>query len=58
MCDDLQLGDRVYYTDNGPNDTGTVGDVDFGSERTYGVTWDDGSDSDMYLRHQLTRVDC
>lgn len=54
----FQLGDRVYYTDNGPDDLGTVGNVDTGPERTYEVIWDDDSSSDdVYLGHQLTLAD-
>jgi hypothetical protein len=57
MHDDLGLGDRVYYTDNGPDDVGTVGNIDHdGVTRKYGVIWDDLSSSDVYLRSQLTAV--
>lgn len=58
MQNALGLGDRVYYTDNGPDDTGTVGDVDYnGINSTYGVVWDDSSSSDdRYLRSQLTAI--
>lgn len=57
MCDaSLKIGDRVYYTDNGADDTGTVDLIDTGLNIKYGVTWDDGMSGDVYLRSQLTRI--
>jgi len=57
MCNALKIGDRVYYTDNGPDDTGTIDKVEPGHQITYGVDWDFGpAEDDTYMGHQLTKV--
>lgn len=53
----LKIDDRVYYTANGSDDTGTIDHIDAGLVRKYGVIWDDGSPSDLYLASQLSKVD-
>jgi hypothetical protein len=57
-CEALKVGDRVFYTDNGDADTGTVRDITEGKGDTvYGVDWDIlGGDTDVYLRSQLTKI--
>jgi hypothetical protein len=51
----FSAGDRVYYTDNGPSDTGTVEYVDGEGVR---VHWDSGDnyDGDLFDADQLTEV--
>lgn len=52
------VGDRVWYADNGPNDTGTVIDVSGinWDATTYQVEWDLDPDVDWYTADQLRAV--
>lgn len=57
----MKIGDRVFYTEHGPDDTGIVtGVLDsrcHGGHRLYRVAWDDGSFMfDLYTEGQLTEV--
>lgn len=57
MCNTLKIGDRVYYADNGLDDTGTIDKVEVGNQTTYGVDWDSGpAEDDTFMGHQLTKV--
>jgi hypothetical protein len=47
-------GDRVYYMENGPTDTGEIIDID--SELGHLVVWDDGDKADWYTAGQLALI--
>lgn len=49
----FKIGDRVYYIDNGPADTGTVACVQTSTTKRFGVDWDHSDEDDIYLESQL-----
>ena len=51
----FQSEDRVYYVDNGPEDTGVVREVVLDDDERihYIVEWDDKHDTDAFLARQL-----
>ncbi len=54
----MNTGSRVYYTENGPDDTGTVTLVvtDAKGHEGYQVVWDAECETDVYTSGQLTPI--
>lgn len=49
----FNVGDRVYYIDNGRDDTGTVCCIQRGVTVLFGVDWDHNDEDDVYMASQL-----
>lgn len=53
----IHTGSRVYYSDDGPQDTGTVIDIVSDDEFPFVVKWDEDGCVDQYTFAQLTLID-
>jgi hypothetical protein len=53
----FSIGDRVYYKDNGPGDTGTIVGTNGGANGDeFQVKWDNDHGTDWYLTSQLFKI--
>lgn len=52
------VGDRVFYNENGPTDTGSVTAVDYGEKFPIRVQWDTAQrdNPDWYTVTQITKL--